>query len=189
LLLRRRQFFPEPSHGAVEVLQLQALRAGDDVAAFPGQGGAITAGITEAVQDGEEDGAFNGKLETAALEQLVNDRLTAGVAPQALEDEGRPEATGADDRSLAAVVGGQKEDMFGEAGAGGEEGVEVAGLLELVEAAEGDQDPLADAALRAGVLDDLQVAAWSRGFDAEEHGALGKRVTTIIAASLGKSTG
>ena len=118
------------------------------MAVFPGQGGAITAGVTEAVQDGDKDGAFDGKLEAAVVEQLVDDRLTAGVTPQAPEDEGRSEATGADDRSLATLVGGQEQDVFGEAGAGGEKGVEVAGLLESVEAAEGDLDPLADAALR-----------------------------------------
>jgi hypothetical protein len=171
-LLRRRQFFAEPSHGAVEVLQLQALGTGDDVAAFPGQGGAITAGIAEAVQDTEEDGAFDGELETAVVEELLDDRLTAGVAPEAFEDQGRSQARGADDRGLAVVVGGQKQDVFGEAGAGGEEGVEVARQLQLVKTSEGDENSLADAALGTGVLDDLQVAAWSRGFDAEEHGAL-----------------
>ena len=60
--------------------------------------------------------------------------------------------------------------MLGKAGAGGEQAVEVAGLPEFVESAEGGEDALAHAAVVAEVFDDLQVLAVFGGFDAEEHG-------------------
>ncbi len=63
----------------------------------------------------------------------------------------------------------------------------MAGGLELVEASQGGQDALADAAVGAGILDDLQVAAWAGGFDAEEHGALGIGVTTMIPLEMRKT--
>jgi len=43
-------------------------------------------------------------------------------------------------------------------------------LPEVVEAAEGGDDPLAGAAVDPVILDDLEVAAWAGRFDAEEHG-------------------
>ena len=69
----------------------------------------------------------------------------------------------------------QEQDVLGEAGTGSEQTVEVAGLLEFIEPAECDEDALADAALVAGILDDLQVLAGLGFFDAKEHG-----VTSLI---------
>jgi hypothetical protein len=48
----------------------------------------------------------------------------------------------------------------------------MAGLPQFIEAAKRSQDPLADAALVAGVFDDLQILAGPGLFDAEEHGDL-----------------
>jgi len=77
-----------------------------------------------------------------------------------------------------------QENMFGEPRTGGEQRIELAGLLELIESAEGSEDALADAAIGAGVFDDLQIPARSGWFDAEEHGDLGNRDTTIITGIL-----
>jgi hypothetical protein len=188
VLLRRRQFFAEPGHRTVQVLQLQAVAAGKDVAPYPTQGSAITAGITEAVQHGDKDGPFDGEGKATLLDQGVDDGLAAGVAPEALENEGRSKATGADDGSLAVLVGGQEEDVFGEACARGEQGIELSGALQVVEATEGGEDALANTAVLAGVLDDLQVVPGAGLFDAEEHGDLGKRDTTRLAKQTGQSS-
>jgi hypothetical protein len=166
------------------VLELQVVGTGDAVFLFPGVGGAITAGSAEAVQDCEEDGAFHWEFKTAVVEQFLDDGLTAGVAPQALEDKSGAEATSTEDGDLAVLEGGQEKDVFGEAGTGSEEGVEVTRRLEMVQAAQGDKDALADLAVVAGILDDLEVATGARSLDAEEHGDLGKRATTIIAVRI-----
>ena len=64
-----------------------------------------------------------------------------------------------------------------EACAGSEEGVQLSGVLEVVEAADGAEDALFGAAAVPEVLDELEVAAGAGGFDAEEHGNLAKRET------------
>jgi hypothetical protein len=46
---------------------------------------------------------------------------------------------------------------------------------------------LADAAVGAGVFDDLEVLPWPGLFDAEEQGGLAHRDTTMLAAKFGKS--
>ena len=78
--------------------------------------------------------------------------------------------------------------MLGEAGARGEQGVELAGGLEQIEATEGGQDPLFGLAVVPVVLDELEVAAGSGGFDTEEHGTLVKKDSMIIRAVIGNST-
>jgi hypothetical protein len=112
------------------VLQLHVRAAREDVIVFPTQRGAVTARIAEAMQDGGEYGTFDVAREAALLQQRLEDSLAAGVAPEAFEDEGRPETATANDGNLASLMGGQEDDVFGEAGAGGEQGVELAGVLE-----------------------------------------------------------
>src|SRR5262245_43537368 len=71
-------------------------------------------------------------------------------------------------------MGREQEELLGEACARGEEGVQLPGVLEVVEAAEGAEDALPGATAIPEILDELEVAAGPRGFDAEEHGDLGK---------------
>jgi hypothetical protein len=75
------------------------------------------------------------------------------------------------------VVGGEQEDFLGQAGAGGEEGIELAGVLEVIEATQGAKNALPGPAAVPEVFDELEVAARSGGLDAEEHGSLAKRKT------------
>src|SRR5262249_39772209 len=152
-------FLAEPGHGAVEVVQVQLLGAVEGVVALPAVGGAVTAGGAQAVQDGEEDGAFDGGLEAALRQEVAEHVAAARPLPEAPEDEGRADAAGGDDGGLTVLVGGQHEGLLGEAGTGDEEGVELAGLLEEVEAAEGAEDALPGAAAVPEVLDELEVAA------------------------------
>ena len=156
---------------------MQIVGAVQGVVTFPAVGGAIAAGGAQAMQDGKEDSAFDGELEAAVGQEFAEDVAAAGVMPEALEDERRSEAAGVDDGNLAVVVSGEQEDLFSEACAGGEQGVELSGLLEVVEAAEGAENALPGAAAIPEVLDELEVAAGSGGFDAEEHGSLAQRET------------
>jgi hypothetical protein len=53
------EFFTEPAHGAVEVMQVEAL---DPVIRPPAAGGAIRAAGKQPVQDGEENRALQRKI-------------------------------------------------------------------------------------------------------------------------------
>ena len=170
LLLRGRQLLAEPGHSAVQLVQFDFVGAVEQVIHLPGLSGTIAAGGAESMQDSEEDSAFDGEFERACSEQLVEDVLAAGLVPKPLEDKGGPNALGGDSRHLTVLVGGQQKHMLGEASAGGEQPIEVAGLLEPIESPERSEDTLAYPTLVAGVFDDLEVLAWSGVFDTEEHG-------------------
>src|SRR6185437_3109001 len=172
LLLIPRQRLTEPGHGPVQVVQLQGLTPGDLVVGPPLVGGPVAAGGEEAVQHGQEDRPLDVALEAAAVEQSLDDPPAAGLSPEPLEDEGRPDASGSDGGQSPLGMGREQEDGVGQAGARGEQGIELAGLLELVEPSEGCEDPLAWSSALPAVLDDLEVGAWSGGLGAEEHGAL-----------------
>src|SRR5271155_1999293 len=124
------------------------------------------------MQNGEEHGAFDGKLELATGHQIEDDFLAAGFLPKPFEDQRGSDALGRDDGSQAIAVGGEQQDVLSKASTGGEQSIEVAGLAELVESADGGEHALGDAAVLPGILDDLQVLAGAGGFDAEKHGGL-----------------
>jgi hypothetical protein len=129
------------------------------------------------VQDGEEDGALDGELEAAVSQEFTEDVAAAGLVPEAFKDQGRAEAARGDDRDLAIVVSGEQEELLAKASAGGEEGVELTGVLEVIEATQGAKDALLGPAAIPEVFDELEVAAGSGGFDAKEHGGLAKKET------------
>ena len=147
----------------------------DLVAVFPLIGGPIAAGVEEPVQDGQEDGPLDGELEVAALQKLLDHVLTTGLLPEPLEDQGRPDASDRDGREPALGMLGEQQDGSCQAGTRSEQSVELAALLELIEASQSGDDPLPGASAFPAVLDDLEVGAGSGGLGAEEHGALQSR--------------
>ncbi len=86
-------------------MQLQFTDAVDAVVVAPLLAGAIGAGDHEPVQNGEEDGAFDGKREVAIGEQLIENRAALGVAPQALEQQRRADAHAAEAGDAGLVDG------------------------------------------------------------------------------------
>ena len=73
-------------------MELQTIAALDAVVDAPLVAGAIGIGEHQPMQDGEEDGAPDGKLETAIGKQLLQHLATSCVAPQALEQQWRADA-------------------------------------------------------------------------------------------------
>jgi hypothetical protein len=124
------------------------------------------------MQDGEEEGPLDIELEPPPVQQLLDDPLAPCLSPEPLEDEGGPDAPGGDGGQLPLGVSREQEDGLGQAGARDQQGVELSGLLELVESPQGDDDPLPWSAALPAVLDDREVGAWAGGLGAEEHGAL-----------------
>jgi hypothetical protein len=162
---------PEPSHGAVEVVQRQAVHTRDGVVLDPPLAGPVGTGDEEPVQYGGEYRTLDLKLEAAVGEQLLDHRPAAGLLPQSLEQQGAADATGGQAQPLGIPLeGGEQHDLVAEAGAGGEQAGQRAGGGELVGAAEGGEDVLAVRPVLPTVLHDLQVGARPGGLEAEEHG-------------------
>ena len=71
-------------------------------------------------------------------------------------------------------MSGEDEDRPGESRPRSEQGIELAGLLELVEPAQGGDDALPGASALPAVLDDLEIGACPGGLGAEKLGDLPK---------------
>jgi hypothetical protein len=124
------------------------------------------------MEDGEEDGPLDLELEAASVEELLDDSLAPRLLPEPLEDQGGSDASRGDGRELALGVSPEEEDGRGEACPRDQEGIELAGLLELIESSRGGNAPLPGSAVLPSVLDDLEVSSWPGGLGSEEHGAL-----------------
>ncbi len=123
------------------------------------------------MEDGEEDGPLDIELEAASVPKSLDDPWAPRLFPAPREDQGRSDASGADGGELTLGVSGEQEDGLGQAGARDQQGVELAGLLELLEASQSGDDPLPWSSILPAVLDDLEVGAGSGGLGAEGHGA------------------
>ena len=118
------------------------------------------------MQDAGEDGALGGKLKTAAREQLAQHLGNAEPLPEPPEQE-RPtnaragDATrlhvGQDDRAVAMPY--QRDGQT----------IQFAARQQHILAAERADDPLADAAAVALVLDEVEVGMASRRLLADKH--------------------
>ena len=109
------------------------------------------------MQNGEEDGAFDGKREVAIGEQLIENRAALGVAPQALEQQRRADAHAAEAEDAGLVDGGEDDRPLCQAGGGADEPVEVATAFDVFLASEIADDALLDAAVLADGLDQVDV--------------------------------
>ena len=89
-LLAFGEFFAEPAHGAIEVMQAEALDALDPVILPPAVGGAIRAARKQAVQNGKENRALQRKIILARTGEARDDCPAAGLLRQALERQGGP---------------------------------------------------------------------------------------------------
>ena len=155
-----RQLLAEPGHGAVEVVQVELLGAGDGVVGPAtsrrrGRSRETMIRCSTAVKIARSTGKPSSARRPAAPRSPPGSRspATAGRRP-AVRRSARVQPR----LVLRVVEGGEQQDLLAEPGAGGEEGREPARGGELVEASEGGDDLLADAAALAAVLDDLQKA-------------------------------
>src|SRR5262249_16842209 len=106
------------------------------------------------------------------IPQLLDRPLALRLPPEPLEDQGGADAPGGDGGELPPGMGREQEDGLRQPCPRGQQGVELATLLEVVEPPEGGEDPVAGSAALPAVLDDLEVGAGAGGLGPEEHGAL-----------------
>jgi hypothetical protein len=66
-------------------MKVQIVDAVDAIVFAPLLAGAVGTRHHQPMQDGEEDGALDGKLELAVGEQVVQNFAALGIAPQPLE--------------------------------------------------------------------------------------------------------
>jgi len=86
------QLLPEPGHGAVEMVQRQAIRARDGVVLHPMDAGAVRARGHQPVQHRHEQGPLDVELEATPGEVRLHDRGAAGLLPQPPEQDRRADA-------------------------------------------------------------------------------------------------
>src|ERR1700693_3538717 len=91
ILFGRRQFLAEPSHRPIEMMQIETLDAIDPVILPPPISGTVRSAGEQAMQHGEEDGAFECKPVLALTRELLDDGPAPGLLPQPFERESRPD--------------------------------------------------------------------------------------------------
>jgi hypothetical protein len=97
VLLLRRQFLAQPRHRPIKVMKIELLHAGDHVVLTPAIRGAVGAAHEQAVQYGEEHRALQRELVPPRSGEIANHRAAAGLFPQPLEYQRRPDPA---DRNL-----------------------------------------------------------------------------------------
>ena len=96
VLLFLRQLLAEPRHRPIEMMQIKPRDADDGVILAPAIRGAVGAAHEQPVQHGEEHGAFQRKAVLALARQRRDHRPAAGLLPQPLEHQRRPDAADPD---------------------------------------------------------------------------------------------
>jgi hypothetical protein len=91
---------------------------------------------------------------------------------------------GPDNRESTLGMSRKQEYGVGQASARGEQSIELAALLELIESTQGGDDPLPGMTVLPAVLDDLEVRAWAGLLGAEKHGVLPRDTMNIAEITL-----
>src|ERR1035438_9459487 len=141
------------------MVQAQLVDPVDGVVLFPLLGGTVAAGREEAMQHGEEDGPFDGKLEAAVFQQSSQDLADR----TGLEDQGGADPSAVSDDALAASMSAENCELFGEPPERLDEIVEFAACQKFIEAPEAEQDALFHLAVDTHIVDDQHRGAGSRG--------------------------
>jgi predicted ABC-type transport system involved in lysophospholipase L1 biosynthesis ATPase subunit len=121
------------------------------------------------VQDGQENGALDRELESAAAEQLLEHRPDAALLPQPAEQERRSDALAAELRHAAVLKQRQDHRTPRQAGGGTHQAVEVATAPDLFLATEIADDPLPGPGPLADGLDQVDVGVRTDALFADEH--------------------
>ena len=158
VLLLFRQLLPQPGHRPIEMMQIERLDAGDGVILAPAVGRAIGAAHEQPVQHREEHRAFQRKAVPAFARQLRDHRATAGLLPQPLEHQRRPDA--ADRNCHCSFIGrAQHHGLRRKTRTRAQQSLQLAARLQLLETSERGDHLLTHLVAVAAALDDLQIGA------------------------------
>jgi len=121
------------------------------------------------VQHGEEYRPLHGELKPAIVQQGAQDLRHTQLLPQPLEEQWRTDLDRFHRLRLPAFVGLQYRGPFGEAGAGGDQGVDPPRVLQDVEASQGGDHLLADVTVHAFAAHQLQILVGPALLGSDEH--------------------
>jgi hypothetical protein len=172
ILFGRRQFFAEPSHRPIEMMQLETLDAIDPVILPPPIGGPVRSTGEQAMQHGEEDGAFERKPVLAPAGELLDNAPAPGLLPQPLEHETRPDAPHVSADRSPVVEGVDHDRLSGEARARSQKPFQLPALAQILDAPERGDHLLADLRAFTAAFDDLEIGATAGGLLAKVHARL-----------------
>src|SRR5271166_3109646 len=106
-------------------------------------------------------------------QEVFDHRSAKAVPPKPLEQQGRADTLGLDRCRLALLDGGEQHRALGEAGAGPQQPIELAALLERIEPARGRHHGLARLAVDPMAFHHLEIFEPTRSLGAEIHAGLG----------------
>ena len=95
----------QPAHGAIQVMQLDALGPLDVEILFPPFCGAVASGIQQAVEHGEEDRPFHGKAPPSISYLALDCLRDSQLVPESIKDKGGTDGQGAVSLDGALSVG------------------------------------------------------------------------------------
>ena len=102
--------------------------------------------------------------------QLIDHCAAAGLLPQALENERRPDAARRENLRIAAIERVQHDRLFGEPRARAQQPLQLAALPQILDPSQRRDHLLANRSAFPPALDDLEVGAAACGLLAEIHG-------------------
>lgn len=142
------------------------------------------------MQHGDEYRALDRKFKGAVLQQISENHVDPESFPDPAQQERAADAFGQGRERAVGVLLHRvdEQDLAGELGARGEQRGERAGRLKVVGATEIGDDELPHRAVDALVLDDLDVGAFARPLETEEHYGSNRSTTTTDSPLVIKST-
>ena len=159
VLIFRRQFLTQPRHGAIEVMKIEPVDAGDPIILAPAVRRAIGAADEQPVQHGEEHRPLQCKAVLTRPGEIFDHRPAAGLLPQPFEHQRRSDAS-AGDLCRGIVGDGREHHRLGrEPRARSQQPLELAAGLKLLVTSKGGDHLLANLVAIASALDDLQIGA------------------------------
>ena len=79
--------FAQERHGAIQVMEIEFVGAGDTVLFTPTFGGAVATRCKESMEHSQIDGALDGKVEPTPLELMLQNALNTRLIPEPGEDK------------------------------------------------------------------------------------------------------
>jgi hypothetical protein len=150
-------------------MQIEILDAVDRVIFAPTVSRAIGAACKQAMQNRQEHRAFERKAVFAGAGEVFDHGAAAGLFPQALEHQSRPDAARRIRRQRSLGVSVDHNGLGGEAGARPQQPLQLTAVAQILEAPQRGDHLLTHLRAVATTFDDLKIGATARGLLAEIH--------------------
>ena len=136
LLLRLRKLRSQPSHGAIELVELEGLGPRKRVARLPLARRPIRARPDQPVHHRQEQGALYRKAKPSAPKQPLQLRFAPRLLPKPPEDQPGADARRGDLGRLSPLMRRQDQHRLGEPRPRAQEAVELAGGVQGIQASQ-----------------------------------------------------